>query len=81
VDVENRWTSESVEALLRDTELPPDSWHRLEESARARCPELRFTADAFAPLRGYPFVPGAANRLRFILDSLNRYKSCFDTQG
>ncbi len=40
-----------------------------------------FAADAFAYLEGCPFVSGAAYRLLFILDTLHRFKSCFDSDG
>lgn len=77
IEVGNHWTPESVETLLRDTQAPPDSWRQLEGQAKARCPRLIFAADAFTPLGDQPFVSGAAGRLSFVLDTLNRFKSCF----
>jgi len=82
VDIGNYWTPESVETLLRDAPAPLDSWRRLEKLAKARCIELVFAADAFASLKGHPFVSGATHRLLlFVLDTLNRFKSCFASDG
>ena len=57
------------------------SWDQLKALASARCTHLTFTVDAFAPLNGHPFVSGAAQRLLFVLDTLNHFKSCFDVDG
>jgi len=81
VAVENHWTSESVEALLQAAQAPLDSWRQLEARARTRCTELTFDANAFSPLEGHPFVSGAADRLHVVLDTLNRFKSCFAADG
>jgi len=81
VDIGNYWTPASIEALLQAAPTLLDSWRRLEERARAQCTELKFAANAFAYLEGHPFVSGAAHRLLFILDTLHRFKSCFDADG
>jgi len=40
-----------------------------------------FSEDAFAPLKGHPFVHGAAHRLIALFQILNRFKACHDDQG
>jgi len=81
VDIGNYWTPESVESALRDASALLASWRGLEEWARAQCTELKFTTDAFVYLEGHPFVSGAADRVLFILDTLNRLKTCFGADG
>lgn len=41
----------------------------------------RFANDAFVPLRGHPFVHGAAERIQILHDTLNRFRGCFDDNG
>jgi hypothetical protein len=81
VEVMNHWDPVAIEAFLLTLPVPLVSWNQLELSARTRCPELTFSGDAFAPLNGHPFIASAAQRLLFILDTLNRFKSCFDEDG
>jgi hypothetical protein len=80
-NVFNYWDAATVEAVLQDAPAHLDSWNRLEGIAIARFTQLTFAGDAFVHLKGIPFVPSAAERLRFILDKLNRFKSCFDANG
>lgn len=80
-DVANHWSAASVEAAFQAAPAPLGSWSQLEEMVKARCTKLTFAGDTFFPIAGYPFVPGAAQRLLFILDTLNRFKSCFDADG
>jgi hypothetical protein len=81
IQVSNYWDPEAVEAFLQDAPTPLNSWGQLEELATARFPEITFAQDAFAPLRGHPFVPAAAQRLVFVLHILNRFRGCFDKEG
>lgn len=81
IDVINHWNPVSLEAILKASPIPIASWNQLATVTRARCPLLTFATDAFTPLDGHPFVPGAAQRLLAILDILNRFKSCFDENG
>lgn len=81
VGVANHWDPAAIEAVLRAAAAPLASWKQLEALATARCTQITFAAGAFAPLNGYPFVLGAAQRLMFILETLNRFKSCFDADG
>lgn len=81
VDVQNYWDPAAAEAVLKAAPAPLPSWGHLEQVSPTRFPNLSFAADAFAPLVGYPFAPGAANRLLFILKTLNHFKTCFDSNG
>lgn len=81
VDIVNHWNPVAIEAFLQSAPAPLSSWKRLETLVKVRCDQLTFTMDAFAHLNGYPFVLSAAQRLRFILETLNRFKSCFDKNG
>lgn len=81
VDVMNYWNSVEIEAFLQAAPVPLSSWEQLETLVKNRCDQLIFTIDAFVNLNGCPFVLSAAQRLRFILETLNRFKSCFDTNG
>lgn len=81
VDVMNHWEPVAIEAFLQARPAPLASWDELESLATARCTQLTFATDAFAALIGHPFIPSTAQRLLFILDTLNRFKSCFDENG
>lgn len=81
VNVLNHWDSVAIEGWLQAVPPPMDSWGQLESLARAHCSQLTFAVDAFAPLNGHPFVIGAAQRLFFALNILNRFKSCFNSNG
>jgi len=81
VDVLNHWEPIAVEDSLRALPAPVLSWARLEVLATALCTRITFAPDAFAPLAGHPFVTSAAQRLLFIFETLNRFKSCFSADG
>lgn len=81
VDVMNYWDPMAIEDFLQTMPVPLASWADLEVLVTTRCTNLTFAVDAFLPLRGYAFALGAAQRLRFVLDVLNRFKSCFDANG
>ena len=81
VDVVNHWNPTAIEAVLQAAPVPVASWDQLQALASARCAHLTFAVDAFAPLNGHPFISGAAQRLLFVLDTLNRFRSCFDVDG
>ena len=80
-NIVNHWDPGEIETVLQTLPMPLESWEQLEIVAIDRCIQLTFSGDAFAPLKGQPFVSSAAKRLLFILDTLNRFKSCFDTNG
>lgn len=81
IAIENHWNSAATTALLGQRPLAPDSWEMLGEQARRRYERLTFSTDAFQHLHGYPFAPGASQRIAFILDILDRLKSCFNSNG
>jgi len=81
VDVVNHWNLVAIEAFLQAAPVPLTSWEQLEGLVKARCNQLTFAIDAFIPLKGHPFALSAAQRLRLILETLNRLKSCFDASG
>lgn len=81
VSVPNYWELASLQRALAAAPAPLATWAALEDRARARFDELTLTRDAFAPLAGHPFVPAAADRLLFILGTLDRLRRCFSTDG
>jgi len=81
IEVVNHWDPVTLATFLENEPIPMGTWNQLEALTAARCPLLTFAADAFAPLDGHPFISGAAQRLLSILGTLNRFKSCFDTNG
>ena len=81
VEVGNYWTTEALRAAIEEAPAAIGSWKELQQAARARCPDLTFARDAFGPLQGCPFNPGAAERLLLRLRTLQRLKNGFDAQG
>lgn len=81
VQVTNHVDIKNIEAILRLKSPSIESWKQLEDTCCTRFTNLKFSADAFGFLVGHPFVPGAAQRIIVRLDILDRYKSCFDTNG
>jgi hypothetical protein len=81
VNVINHLEVDELEVALQAAPVPLASWGQLENICIARCSLMIFSGDAFEPLHGYPFVEGAAHRILVLLDTLNRFKSCFDGQG
>ncbi len=75
--IPNHWTLDSVEEALDRHPSPVASWTDLATRSRERCGRLTFAADAFEPLRGHPFSPGVAARVRVLLNTLDRMKGCF----
>lgn len=80
-EVLNHWDPAAIEVFLEALPVPLGSWGNLEVLATTRFTGLIFAVDAFAPLNGYPFSLAAAQRLVFLLDTLNRFKACFDADG
>src|SRR6266852_5311479 len=78
VDVKNHWDPTAIEADLQAAPVPVASWDQLKALVSSWCTHLTFAVDAFASLTGHPFISGAAQRLLFVLDTLNRFRSCFD---
>ncbi len=81
IPVRNHWEADAVQASLEDKPRPVASWADVAARSMERCGRLTFSADAFAPLRGRPFVPGAADRIQVLLNTLDRLKGCFAEDG
>ncbi len=81
IDVPNHWEISSVETALRAASPPIQSWEQLASVIPSRCNNLIFAADSFEPLCGHPFVNSAAQRIVELLETLDKFKSCFDAHG
>ncbi len=77
----NHFDEHKFKAILLEAPTSIQSWKQLEELSVSRCPRLTFSTDCFAPLQNQPFVDYAANRIQALLDTLDRFKGCFDDQG
>ena len=81
VDVPNFWEADTLKIALEAARAPLASWPDLEMTARARCPDLTFSQESFAPLNGYPFHEGVATRLLRLFNVLHDLKNSFDEHG
>lgn len=81
IRIANHWEYGSVQQTLTAHPQPVTSWADVAVRSRQRCSRLTFSEDAFAPLEGQPFAPGAADRIRMLLNTLDRLKGCFDADG
>ena len=81
IDVVNHWEVNELEVALRAAPTPVASWEQLAAVCQARCSHLTFSADSFEPLRGLPFIDGAAERILVLLDTLEALRRCVDNQG
>ena len=84
IRVPNYWSEAAVEADLLAAPLPLRSWNDLAGlflGPTSRCPHVTFSADAFTPLDGHPFVPGAAERIVVLLDTLEALRRCGGDDG
>lgn len=81
IRLNNYWTLPAVEQHLRETTPPLTSWEGLVQWARKECPLLTLTEDVIKCLDGYPFIPGAAERLQVLLVTLNKLKSNLSETG
>ncbi len=81
LEVINHWNEEELETALRVAPAPIVSWAHLASVSIARCPHLTFSEGCFVPLRGHPFVHGAARRALALLYTLDRFKQCFNEHG
>ncbi len=80
-NIENYWTSASVETALQKLPAKILSWEQLQTNFEDKWPQLTFTDDAFAPLGSLPFNSSAADRIVRILNILNELKTCFGESG
>lgn len=74
----NFWQQRVLEAHLITHEAPVQSWGELIARAKQRFVSLTFLPSIEDPLKGQPFNTTIAERTLFLLDILNRLKSCFD---
>lgn len=81
VDVLNYWHVKTVQDALAAAPIPIQSWDDLAATARVRFPDLTFSRNSFAPLRGHPFGRSPAERLLSLLTVLHDFKNCFNEQG
>lgn len=81
VNIANYWLFISLEDNLKSRPRPYSSWEGLEAFVTHRYNNLTYLENAFAPLVGHPFSPAAAERIIFLLGTLNHYTTCFDGNG
>lgn len=81
IDVINHWHINSLQTVLQSSSSPIQSWQQLASDLPIRCPNLTFSDDSFNPLYPHPFVHSAAQRIVELLETLNRFKTCFDEKG
>jgi hypothetical protein len=81
VSVVNHWDYSALEVALQAAPAPLASWKHLAVVAETRCPDLTFSPDSFQSLQGHPFVEGAAHRLLILLETLQRFRNCFNEKG
>lgn len=81
VKIDNWRDDAALEGRLRVAAPPIRSWDELQAEAVARFGSLTFLDDSFHPLRGTPFSAGSADRIRVLLDILDRFACAFDADG
>lgn len=81
IDVINFFGSDQLRVALDAAPAPISSWQQLCDMAMKRFTHLRIAKDAFHPLRGHPFVHGAADRIMVLLDTLDRIRGGMDEKG
>ena len=81
ISVGNHWNTASVQACLAANPMGAASWQDLATQMRRACTRLTFATNAFHPLEGHPFVPGAAERIQVLLYTLDKFKGCFNEDG
>lgn len=81
VEVGNFWNTPALVAVIEGAPRTVESWPGLEDAAKAACPDLTFSPDAFDRLYCCPFHPGAAERLLLRLRTLQRLKGGLDARG
>ncbi len=80
-EVTNFWDPTTLQAALQAAPPPIASWRQLEAAMLARCTNLVFAKDAFAPAFGHPFSQAACGRIAVILDAVHELKGAFDANG
>ena len=81
-DLDNWREVSNLENMLRDAAPPIRSWDDLREISTSWFKNLTFSEDCFTPLlAGVPFAKGSADRIRALLDILDRLACAFDADG
>jgi hypothetical protein len=81
ISVKNHWDIRTVQESLAANPISIDSWGTLATHTQQACTRLTFASNAFDPLAGRPFSPGAAERIQVLLYTLDKFKGCFDEDG
>jgi len=81
IDIRNFWDPAAVEAHLVTARQPLVSWSALRGLCEAKFENLRFSANAFEPLRGQPFKQSVAEAIVARLDVLHRLRMSFAPDG
>ena len=79
--LENWRDAAALEKRLRDNPLPLRSWHDLRDASKYRFRRLTFAGDCFQPLLGRPFSKNSAERILFLLGTLDQFARAFDADG
>ncbi|MSP27847.1 MAG: hypothetical protein EXR80_05275 [Methylococcales bacterium] len=81
INVTNHWNINSLAIVLQTATTPITSWQQLAKDMPTRCSNLTFSENSFEPLYAHPFVEGAAKRIIELLNVLDKFKTCFDSQN
>lgn len=81
IPVANYWTPADLETALQAAEPPIDDWPPLETVCRAKFQLLRFSAECFEDLYGYPFARAASDGILRRLAILDRLMGAVDDVG
>ncbi|MGE4443309.1 MAG: hypothetical protein AB7D27_17765 [Desulfomicrobium sp.] len=81
VAVNNHWDLIEFKAYLDQRPKPISSWDDLERASRLKYDNLYFSTTAFAALEGHPFSSCAADRIFFILSTLDFMATEIDKNG
>ena len=79
--LENWRDAAALDENLREASPPLQSWTDLQRFATIRFGNLAFTDKCFEPLAGVPFAKGATERIRVLLDILDRLACAFGADG
>ncbi|MGD9127407.1 MAG: hypothetical protein PVH19_08510 [Planctomycetia bacterium] len=81
IEIRNYWTLGDISQKLESLPSNFDSWKSLETHVRRAFDVLVFSDDAFEPLKGHPYSPGAASRINKLLSVLNELRKSYDSNG
>lgn len=77
----NHLSAETLETELKKVEPPLQSWEQLARSCLQQFDSLNFSDDAFAPLKGCPFVLAAAKSILDLLGVLSKFKATHSVEN